>query len=302
MIDPRGSDYRRYDGASLIKPNAAELAAVTGMQVEDDATVEAALRHLQARLGETETLIVTRGASGMSILGGDGKVHKVPAQRRTVFDVSGAGDTTLAALTLARLAGLSWFDAAQFATLCAGIAVSKAGTAVVSPDEIHEDMMRTPTAGADYLPLHQLAGTLQRWRVEGLRIGLTNGCFDVLHLGHLQALEGARRYCDRLVVALNDDESVRQLKGEGRPVNSLADRAGLLAGLRPVDLVTSFSGPTADAVVRAVKPDVYVKSGDYAPQTLPEAAAVREAGSEVIIVPFLEGRSTTAMLERARKG
>jgi D-beta-D-heptose 7-phosphate kinase/D-beta-D-heptose 1-phosphate adenosyltransferase len=296
FVDPRGTDYSRYDGATLIKPNALELHTETGLGVHDDVSAQAALGKLAAKVPNVDTLIVTRGGRGMTLLHKGGIEH-VRAAPRHVYDVSGAGDTTLAALALAYASGHSFIDAADFANRAAGVAVSKSGTAVVTPEELLADFHSAGVVRAPVLDADQAGALVEQWRASGLRIGLTNGCFDVIHLGHLASLEQARAQCDKLVVALNDDSGVRSLKGPERPVHRLADRMGLMAGLRPVDLVIAFAGTTAHDAVSAIKPDVYIKGGDYTEESLPEAPLVRELGGEVVIVPTLEGHSTTSILE-----
>jgi D-beta-D-heptose 7-phosphate kinase/D-beta-D-heptose 1-phosphate adenosyltransferase len=300
FVDPRGKDYSRYNGATLIKPNALELQTETGIKVDDDASAETALTALGAIVPETKTLIVTRGGRGMTLLC-DGTLSHVRAAPRNVYDVSGAGDTTLAALSLAYASGFSFKEAADFANRAAGVAVSKSGTAIVTPDELLADFHASPVERAPICNAEQASAQLKRWRAEGLHIGMTNGCFDVIHLGHLTALEQARAQCDRLVIALNDDASVQALKGPGRPVNTLGNRMRLMSGLRPVDMVISFSGETAHEAVRIVRPDVYIKGGDYSEDTLPEAALVRELGGRVFIAQSLAGHSTTGILEALGK-
>ncbi|MBV5258497.1 D-glycero-beta-D-manno-heptose 1-phosphate adenylyltransferase [Synechococcus moorigangaii CMS01] len=299
-VDPRGADYSRYDGATLIKPNAQELADEVGLPVGSDSEAEAALGALKARLGSTPALIVTRGAQGMSLIE-NGTVHHHRARPRSVYDVSGAGDTALAALSLGVAAGLPLVDAMALADLAAGTAVGKAGTATVSPEELLDAAI--PGAGdADWrvLSREKAAGTVQSWHRDGLKVGFTNGCFDILHPGHLASLRHARSVCDRLVVGLNSDASVTRLKGEGRPVNPAAHRAAMLAALESVDRVVVFEEDTPEALIRAIAPDVLVKGADYRPDDLPGADFIRSRGGEIVIAPLQPGFSTTALVEKMK--
>lgn len=302
VVDPRGRDFSRYDGATLLKPNAQELAYETGVAVETDAAAAEALTRVMATLASTDAVLLTRGAKGMALKRRGEEAEFFSAAPRDVYDVSGAGDTTIAALTVAMAAGAELEEAIPFANAAAGLVVTKVGTAVATPEELLADVEGRAAEGAGALSLEQTLARVKRWRAEGLRIGFTNGCFDVLHVGHLSLLNQARRMCDRLVVGLNDDGSVTRLKGPARPLNPLADRARLIAALPPVDAVTAFSDLTANALVEALKPDVYVKGGDYAHKPLPERAAVEACGGRVEIVPLEPGRSTTAIVERAQGG
>ncbi|WBQ14010.1 D-glycero-beta-D-manno-heptose 1-phosphate adenylyltransferase [Hyphomonadaceae bacterium BL14] len=300
-VDPRGSGYERYDGAMVIKPNAAELAAETGLPVGDDGETEAALRALQARLPQTRALLVTRGAAGMTLLTDDGMLHHQRSRQRSVFDVSGAGDTALAALSLALAAGVELTEAMALADLAAGVAVGKAGTAVVTPDELIEDASGGHAA-PDWRILDQdnAARLSARWRADGLRVGFTNGCFDLLHPGHLSVLRHAASVCDRLVVGLNSDASVARLKGPDRPVNDAAARALMLASLEMVDRVVVFEDDTPEALIRALDPHVMVKGADYIADDLPGAAYVKSRGGEVVLAPLAAGLSTTTIVNRLR--
>ncbi len=302
-VDPRGRDYARYDGADVIKPNAAELAEEARMPVHDDASAEEALRAVLARLTVTRALLVTRGGAGMSLLEASGPVTHHRARPRSVFDVSGAGDTALAALSLCLAANVALPDAMALADLAAGAAVAKAGTATVSPDEVLADADAGGESPAWRVLSRQAAGELAAgWRARGLKVGFTNGCFDILHPGHLSALRHARSVCDRLIVGLNDDASVSRLKGPERPLNTAEDRAVVLASLEIVDRVVIFPEDTPAALIEAVRPDVLVKGADYAADELPGAAFVKANGGEVVLAPLQEGRSTTSLVVRIKGG
>ncbi|WP_429911367.1 D-glycero-beta-D-manno-heptose 1-phosphate adenylyltransferase [Glycocaulis sp.] len=301
-VDPRGADYSRYDGATLIKPNAQELADEVGLPVGSDAEAEEALTALKSRLSATPALIVTRGGKGMSLIE-NGQVHHHRARPRSVYDVSGAGDTALAALSLGVAAGLPLVDTMALADLAAGTAVGKTGTATVSPEELLDSAI--PGAGdVDWRVLSrgQAASTVSSWHRDGLKVGFTNGCFDILHPGHLASLRHARSVCDRLVVGLNSDASVTRLKGEGRPVNPAAHRAAMLAALESVDRVVVFEEDTPEELIRAIAPDVLVKGADYKPDDLPGADFIKSRGGEIIIAPLQAGFSTTALVEKMKAG
>ncbi|MEQ8405400.1 MAG: D-glycero-beta-D-manno-heptose 1-phosphate adenylyltransferase [Oceanicaulis sp.] len=300
-VDPRGTAYERYDGATVIKPNADELAAVTGEPVRDDAGAVSALQALKTALPETAALLVTRCAAGMTLLDVDGEAHHHRATPRDVFDVSGAGDTALAALSLAMAAGIGLKDAMALADLCAGVAVTKPGTAVVTPDEVVE----VSAIGEDapdwrVLSVKRAADLAASWRAQGLRVGFTNGCFDILHPGHLSVLRFAASACDRLIVGLNADDSVRRLKGPERPVNDEETRAVMLSSLEMVDRVVIFEEDTPEALIRALRPHVMIKGADYTADALPGAAFMREIGGEILLAPLLEGRSTSNIVAKMK--
>lgn len=300
-VDPRGADYGRYDGATVIKPNADELAAVTGLPVRGDDAVIAALEALKAELPETAALLVTRGAAGMTLLDPRGGAHHHRSTPREVYDVSGAGDTALAALSLAMAATVPLEEAMALADLCAGVAVTKPGTAVVSPDEVVEASAISEDA-PDWrvLTRDRAAALAETWRSQGLRVGFTNGCFDILHPGHLSVLRFAASACDRLIVGLNADDSVRRLKGPDRPVNDQETRAVMLASLEMVDRVVVFEEDTPEALIEAIRPQVMIKGADYKAEDLPGAAFMRETGGEILLAPLLDGRSTSNIVNKLK--
>ncbi len=301
IIDPKRADFAAYGPVDLLKPNASELAAATGAAVGDDAQTGAAL--LAALAGcEARAILVTRAAAGMSWLERGGEVRHIRGRAREVFDVSGAGDTSLAALAVALAAGAPLATAVEFAVLASGVVVGKAGTAVATPEDLvgAEISERAGSAEGKIVGHEGAAARAARWRAEGLRVGFTNGCFDVLHRGHVGYLAQARGWCDRLIVGLNSDRSVRALKGEGRPVNDLEGRALVLAGLASVDLVAPFDADTPLALIEAVRPDVLVKGADYTEALVVGAAFVRGYGGEVRLAPLVDGQSTTATLARIR--
>ncbi len=303
IVDPKGRDFAHYGAVDVIKPNAGELAAATGLPVATDAEVEAALKALLDAT-TAKAVVVTRAGKGMSLMRRGGPVRHFPGRAREVFDVSGAGDTGLAALGLALGAGATLEQATAFAILASGVVVGKAGTAVVTPAELIEAEMsqHALAAHAKVTPLDELAVEVETWRRQGLRVGFTNGCFDILHRGHVAYLQQARSWCDRLIVALNTDASVRRLKGDGRPVNDLESRAVVLGGLSSVDRVTAFDDPTPLALIERLRPDVLIKGSDYTREGVVGGDLVESWGGEVRLADFRDGFSTTRTIEKLSGG
>lgn len=297
IVDPKGRDYSRYAGAHYVTPNASELAEVTGMPTGTDAEVEAAARALLARVS-IGAVIATRSEKGMMLIPRDGAVIASPATAQEVFDVSGAGDTVIATLALALAAGRPVAEAMQLANLAAGIVVAKLGTAVCSFAEL-EHAMRVEAGGNGVLSHAAAARILHEWQSEGLRVGFANGCFDILHAGHVKLLREARRHCDRLIVALNDDASVARLKGPTRPINSLADRAAVIAGLDSVDAVTWFGEDTPLELILKLRPDRLFKGSDYTVDQVVGAREILAWDGQTILLDLLPGRSTTSIVTRA---
>jgi len=299
VVDSKARSFARYGAVDLIKPNAAELANATDLPTASDAEIEAALARA-LELWEARAVLVTRAGKGMSLAVRGEAVRHFATQPREVFDVSGAGDTTLAALGLALAAGADLDQAIGFAQLAAGVAVSKVGTATVSPEELMEAAISAHLAPAEakVATVQRMADEVVRWRAKGLRVGFTNGCFDILHKGHVAYLAQARGWCDRLIVGVNSDASVRALKGEGRPVNDLESRALVLAGLGSVDLVVPFEEATPLKLIEAARPDVLVKGADYAEDQVVGAELVKGWGGEVRLAAILDGYSTTNAIRR----
>jgi D-beta-D-heptose 7-phosphate kinase/D-beta-D-heptose 1-phosphate adenosyltransferase len=299
IIDSKARSFARYGAADIIKPNAAELARATDLPTDTDAEIEAALARA-FELCPCRAILVTRSEKGMSLGTRDGVVRHFPGVRREVFDTSGAGDTALAALGLALAAGAEPETAAEFALLASGVVVGKAGTAVVTPAELIEAELSAHLAPveAKIATPERMRAEVARWRELGLRIGFTNGCFDIIHRGHVAYLAQARAWCDRLVVGLNTDRSVRVLKGEGRPVNDLESRALVLAGLGSVDLVVPFDEETPINLIEGARPDVLIKGADYTVEGVVGHELVQSYGGEVKLATIVEGYSTTAALRK----
>jgi len=300
IVDPKGHSFAKYGAVDLIKPNAKELGLTTGLATRTDADIETALTAALDAC-ESAAILVTRAGQGMSLIErGAAGVHHFRAKARTVFDVSGAGDTTLAALGVALAFGAPLAEAVELALLASGVVVGKAGTAVVSPAELIEAEFagRLAPTEAKLATLDRATSEVARWREAGLKVGFTNGCFDILHRGHVAYLDQARAWCDRLVVGLNSDASVRRLKGESRPVNALESRALVLAGLSTVDLVAPFDDDTPVVLISALRPDVLVKGADYTVDEVVGADLVQAYGGEVRLADIVEGYSTTSAIAR----
>ena len=301
VVDPKGRDFARYGAVDVIKPNASELAAATGLPTDSDEQVEAALEAL-LRQTTARAIVVTRAGRGMTLMRRGEPARHFAGRAREVFDVSGAGDTVLAALGLALGAGATLETAIEFAILASGVVVGKAGTAVVTPAELIDAEMTQHAAGAHakVMPLDELAHVVEGWKRQGLKVGFTNGCFDILHRGHVAYLAQARGWCDRLVVALNTDASVRRLKGEGRPINDLDSRAVVIGGLASVDRVTAFDDPTPLALIERLRPDVLIKGADYTREGVVGGDLVESWGGEVRLAQFEDGYSTTGTIARLK--
>ena len=296
LIDPKGTDFDKYRGASLITPNQTEFEAVAGACQTDEILVERALQMLaDLQLG---ALLVTRSEKGMLLVEENAEPVFLSTQAREVYDVTGAGDTVIATIGGALASGERLQSAAILANLAAGVVVRKIGVATVTPTEIQIASQPRGPADAAQVTEVELLALLEEARTRGERIVMTNGCFDVIHPGHVAYLQEAKTLGDRLVVAVNDDASVVRLKGESRPVNSLADRMAVLAGLASVDWVVPFSEDTPARLIRSVLPDVLAKGGDYRAEQIAGGIDVIENGGEVRILAYREGHSSSKVIAR----
>ncbi len=300
IVDPKSRDFAKYRGATIITPNRLELQQACGEDCEThEHAVAGARRILEQQI--CDFMVVTRGSDGMSVVGREGTAMHLPAAVRQVFDVSGAGDTVVAALSLGIVAGGDVTGAAALANVAAGIAVGKRGTATVTAGEIIGVL--TPGDGrTDPLKIYTLDRVQQlvrSWREQGLKISFTNGCFDLLHPGHISLLEQARRTADRLVVGLNADISACRLKGANRPVQGEIARATVLASVKSVDAVVIFAQDTPLELIDTLRPDVLVKGADYTVDTVVGAELVRSRGGRVVLAELLAGHSTTNTVKRA---
>jgi D-beta-D-heptose 7-phosphate kinase/D-beta-D-heptose 1-phosphate adenosyltransferase len=302
IVDPKGLSFARYGSVDLIKPNAKELSLVVNLPVNTDEEAEIALK-AALEACTAKAILVTRAGAGMSLAVRGGEVRHFRARAQAVFDVSGAGDTCLAALGAGLAAGAELEDAVRLALLASGVVVAKPGTAVVTPVELRDAELgaRLQQLEHKFADLDAARAQVVRWRAKGLRVGFTNGCFDILHRGHVAYLAQARSWCDRLVVGLNSDASIRRLKGESRPVNDLESRALVLAGLSSVDLVAPFEDDTPIKLIEGLRPDVLIKGADYTVETVVGSDLVLAYGGEVRLAPLVEGYSTTKAIARMSK-
>ncbi len=298
LVDPKGTDFARYSGATVLTPNLGEFEAVVGVAVDNDDLVARA-HSLCAEL-ELGALVVTLSERGMLVVSADSDVL-LPARARQVFDVTGAGDTVIAALGAGLGAGLAIEEAAALANLAAGLVIGKIGAASVTPAELNLALHEHGEGGRGLLTREQSLVVAADARARGERLVMTNGCFDILHKGHVAYLQEAKSRGDRLMVAVNTDESVKKLKGTDRPINSLEDRMAVLAGLASVDWVVPFGEDTPEELVTEILPDVLVKGGDYTPDAIAGGKAVLKNGGTVEVLRFHEGRSTSVIVDAIRR-
>ena len=300
LVDPKRADFRAYRGASVVTPNRAETERATGRAVRTPADAEAAGRAL-ARDLRLDAALITLDRDGMVLVPRRGPAVHVPTSPREVFDVTGAGDMVIAALAAALGSGASLEEAARLANVAAGLEVARFGAVPVSRDELLE-AVHAPggDAARKVLPRGALREALRARRARGEKVVLTNGCFDLLHSGHVRYLASARAEGDLLVVGLNSDASVRRLKGPGRPISTFRERAELLASLSCVDFVVEFREDTPERLVRAVDPQVLVKGEDWREKGVVGREWVESRGGRVVLAPLVRGRSTTDLLRRVR--
>lgn len=299
LVDPKGSDFSRYRGASLITPNLSEFEAVVGGCADEQAIVDkgaALIRELD--LGG---LLVTRSEQGMSLLQAAQPPIHLPTRAQEVFDVTGAGDTVIAVFAACLAAGMDMASAMRLSNLAAGIVVGKLGTSTVSVREIESALHLTGSRDFGVMDESGLIEAVRAARARGETVAMSNGCFDLLHAGHVDYLNKARAMADRLIVAVNDDASVRRLgKGDSRPINALDQRMDVLASLAAVDWVVPFTEDTPERLICAVGPDVLIKGADYRPEQIAGYDCVRAAGGEVRVIELVEGCSTTGIINKIR--
>lgn len=310
LADPKGHDFGIYRGADIVTPNRKELGEASGAKnLRSDEEIISAAKKIIRDCG-IRSVLATRSEDGMSFVPSVGNVLHLKAQAREVFDVSGAGDTVIAVMAAALASGADFALAAKIANIAGGIAVSKVGTAPVRSEELLAALEGRESGNSLQAPIAdwtQAGEQIRKWKAQGLKVGMTGGCFDILHYGHVNYLNEARRKCDRLVLALNHDASVKILKGPSRPVNDETARATVIGALASVDMVVFFGASQAGedntpvAVVTELKPDIFFKGGDYTADQLPEAKPVLAYGGEVEIMKMHEGYSTTSIIEKSRK-
>ena len=300
FVDPKGNNWKRYNGADCITPNEAELSQVAPFDRDNDTDFNANARTTLTDY-ELAHLLVTRGAKGMSLFSQNQTSVHIPTKAQEVFDVSGAGDTVIATLAAGRACGLSMDAAARLANTAAGVVVGKLGTHAISALELKQALIGKNITGADKIVSHDQAAEISdRWRKEGKRIVFTNGCFDILHIGHMKILRTASDQGNKLIVGLNSDASIKRLKGESRPMMSEEERASLLSNIECVDLVLLFEEDTPLDLIKRIKPDVLVKGGDWSYDQVVGRSEVESWGGRVHIVALLEGISSTAVIKKMK--
>ncbi len=299
LIDPKGRDFSPYRGATMLTPNLSEFEAVVG-HCPDEASLVAKGHALMQSL-DMPALLITRSEQGMTLLRqGEESLH-LPTHAREVYDVTGAGDTVISVLAAALACAQDMASAVALANVAAGVVVGKLGTYAISAEELAVAIEPVDRAEDGVVNVEQLQSALRAARLRGERIVMTNGCFDILHAGHVSYLQQAREQGDRLIVAVNDDASITRLKGEGRPINHLARRMAVLAGLKSVDWVVPFSADTPESLLRLLQPDILVKGGDYSVDGVVGADIVRSYGGEVKVLGLVPQLSTTAIVDKIRR-
>ncbi|KLV02215.1 heptose 1-phosphate adenyltransferase [Photobacterium aquae] len=300
MIDPKGADFERYRGATLLTPNLSEFETVVGKTTSDEDLVAKGLGLIEKF--DLEALLVTRSEHGMTLLQKGQEPLHMPTQAKEVYDVTGAGDTVISVLAASLAAGKSLSDSCKLANAAAGVVVGKLGTSTVSTIELTDAIHGSQDSGFGVVGESQLIAAVKAARARGEKVVMTNGCFDILHAGHVAYLNEAAKLGDRLIVAVNSDSSVQALKGPGRPVNPEDRRMAVLAGLGAVDWVVPFTEETPQRLISEVLPTLLVKGGDYKPEEIAGGKEVIAAGGEVRVLNFEDGCSTTEIIEAIRGG
>ena len=303
IVDPKGGDFSVYRGATILTPNVKELRAATGLPCETDDDAERAARAASDITGAQ--ILLTRSEKGMLLVGKDSAPFHLPTEAREVFDVSGAGDTVVATLAVCLAGNMPVERAMRFANIAAGLVVAKVGTATVTTVELRAEVARAEARSSakpfsKIMTIEEAKTHRSLWQAGALSVGFTNGCFDLLHPGHISLIAQAKASCDRLIVALNSDDSVRRLKGEDRPVQSVEARAIIMAALADVDAVIVFDEDTPEAVIREIRPDVLIKGADYTEDQVVGASFVRSLGGTVVLADLATGQSTSALIARSK--
>lgn len=299
IVDPKGIDFAKYRGATLMTPNLNEFETVVGA-CRNEAELVAKGQDMLTRL-DLDALLITRGEHGMTLLRPQQPELHLPAKAQEVFDVTGAGDTVVSVLAASLAAGESLEESTALANLAAGLVVGKLGTAAISGPELRRAMLKTEGSVRGVMTPDQLEIAVQDAKDHGEKIVFTNGCFDIIHAGHVGYLAEAKKLGDRLIVAVNDDESVRALKGSGRPVNPVERRMAVLAGLEAVDWVVCFSEDTPENLLQSLRPQILVKGGDYSVDQVVGAEFIKSYGGDVRVLEFLDNCSTSAIVEKLQK-
>ena len=299
IVDPKGTNFEKYRGATLLTPNLSEFEAVAGYSNNEEEFVNKGLRLVKDL--NLEAILITRGEHGMTLIRPDSPELHLPARAQEVFDVTGAGDTVISVLAAAVAAGNGLADSTALANLAAGLVVGKLGTAAISGPELRRAVLVELDSGRGVMTAEQLQIAVQDAKAHDEKIVFTNGCFDIVHAGHVGYLAKAKQLGDRLIVAINDDESAHRLKGPGRPINPVERRMAVLAGLEAVDWVVSFSEDTPEPLLEFLQPEVLVKGGDYTMDEVVGGDYVNSYGGEVRVLEFLDDCSTSAIMEKMKE-
>jgi len=298
LVDPKGDNFSVYRGATLVKPNLHEFEAIVGPCANEDELVQKGQQLLREL--DLQALLITRGEHGMSLIRDNAPELHFPARARDVFDVTGAGDTVIAVVAASLGAGLPLPESVALANIAAGLVVAKLGTAAISGPELRREIQRDGGSDRGVMTLDQLRLAVADARAHDESIVFTNGCFDIIHAGHVGYLKEAKKQGDRLIVAINDDASVKRLKGEGRPINSIDRRMAVVAGLESVDWVVSFSENTPEHLLHEIKPDKLIKGGDYGIDGVVGSEFVKSYGGQVKVLAFLDNCSTSAIVNKIK--
>ena len=299
IVDPKGTNFEKYRGATLLTPNLSEFEAVAGYSNNEEEFVNKGLRLVKDL--NLEAILITRGEHGMTLIRPDSPELHLPARAQEVFDVTGAGDTVISVLAAAMAAGNGLADSTALANLAAGLVVGKLGTAAISGPELRRAVLVELDSGRGVMTAEQLQIAVQDAKAHDEKIVFTNGCFDIVHAGHVGYLAKAKELGDRLIVAINDDESAHRLKGPGRPINPVERRMAVLAGLEAVDWVVSFSEDTPEPLLEFLQPEILVKGGDYTMDEVVGGDYVNSYGGEVRVLEFLDDCSTSAIMEKMKE-
>ena len=299
IVDPKGTNFEKYRGATLLTPNLSEFEAVAGYSNNEEEFVNKGLRLVKDL--NLEAILITRGEHGMTLIRPDSPELHLPARAQEVFDVTGAGDTVISVLAAAMAAGNGLADSTALANLAAGLVVGKLGTAAISGPELRRAVLVELDSGRGVMTAEQLQIAVQDAKAHDEKIVFTNGCFDIVHAGHVGYLAKAKQLGDRLIVAINDDESAHRLKGPGRPNNPVERRMAVLAGLEAVDWVVSFSEDTPEPLLEFLQPEILVKGGDYTMDEVVGGDYVNSYGGEVRVLEFLDDCSTSAIMEKMKE-
>ena len=300
IVDPKGRQWGKYTSATCITPNFTEFSSITGDIPNEDEAIMDIAPHLCTEL-DLDKLLVTRGSKGMVMVDKQHTIISLPADAKEVFDVSGAGDTVIACIAACRSMDWPWHSATEFANMAAGIVVGKSGTKPISIMDIMERMAGADASSQKVMPLEKAMTKIDQWKAEGLKIGFTNGCFDILHTGHIHLLHSSAALCDKLIVGLNSDASITGLKGPDRPILPQEERSTLIAALKSVDMVILFDEETPIKLIKAIKPMMLIKGKDYEKSQVVGADLVESWGGEVALVDLMEDKSTTSIIEKIKK-